>query len=289
MRASNGGLGMGGLALMISMGGLGFLLADGIDRLLATYDPSSTDEKPKDKFTSDGAGTLANTLNVASMPNWMRLTAGVGLTAAPAVGSMYVRNPLARASLEGAALGAGISTLKTLWNNVIMPLLLPKETDTATLQKSYIARLYPAEAAAHINKAKTPPQTAVSSAGSGALSDADTGVGDVGPFALQGDSPYPDAAQALRAGVSGDSPYPDAGQALRSATGVQDSSPYPDAAQALRRAAGVGYEPGPPPGSGPGPKADPHADPSCNCLGDPFLGFAALGDEPEKDSLFTMQ
>jgi hypothetical protein len=280
---------MGGLALMIGMGGFGFLLADGVDRLLATYNPSSTDEKPKDKFTSDGAGTLANTLNIASMPNWMRLAAGGGLTLAPAVGSRYVRNPLLRASLEGAALGAGISTLKTLWNNVVMPLLLPKETDTKTLQESYIARLYPAEAAAHINKSKTPPQTAVSSSGSGALSDA--GVGDVGPFALQGDSPYPDAGQALRTatGVHGDSPYPSAAQALRTATGVHDSSPYPDAAQALRRAAGVGYEPGPPPGSGPGPKADPHADPSCNCLGDPFLGFAALGDEPEKDTLFTVQ
>lgn len=294
-RRGNGTLGVGGVVLMVASGGLGFVFADGIDRLLATYNPSSTEEKPKDKFTSDGNGTLANTLNIASMPGWMRLAAGVGITAVPAVGAAYVKNPLVRASLEGAAFGAGISTFKTLWNNIVMPLLLPKETDTATLQKSYIARLYPAESAARINtrpkaadgSERTPEQIEqarrVSSAGSGALSDQ-----DVGPFALSGDSPYPDAGQALRqeAGLRGDSPYPDAAQALRG--GLSGDSPYPDAAQALR--AGVSapaYEPGPPAGPGPGPQADPHKEPECACLGDEFLGFVGDAQEQPQDMLFN--
>jgi hypothetical protein len=177
----------GQLALAVVSGGLGFVLADGLDRLLSTYDPTAT-EKPKDKFTSDGAGTLANTLNVASSPGLMRIGAGIGMTAIPAVAAMYVDHPFIRSSLEGAAIGAGVSLFKTLWNNFLMPMLIGKDTSTAALQKSYIARLYPAEVAAALNLrqtddagAKRTPQTAVSSAGSGALS---APPADVGPFAL---------------------------------------------------------------------------------------------------------
>jgi hypothetical protein len=174
----------------------------------------------------------------------------------------------------------------------VMPLFAPKDTSTAGLQKSFIARLYPAEIAAKINlDAK---QTAVSSAGSGALSAPTApapGVGapapDVGPFALAGDPAYPDANQSLRrqAGVNDSSPYPDAAQALRQRAGLQDEM-YASAADALRRQAGVsqppGYQPGPPPGPGPGPQASPHGDPQCGCIGDdnPFLGF--VGDAEEE-------
>jgi hypothetical protein len=205
-RRGERGMAAAELAVAVISGGLGFVLADGLDRWLATYDPASTAAKPTDKFTSDGAGTLANTLNVAASPNWMRLGAGAVATGIPAVASIFVEHPFLRASLEGAAVGAGVNLFKLLWNNVLMPLLAPKDTSTAALQKSFIARLYPAEIAAHINLKATPPQTAVSSAGSGALSGAPAGsypqpgVGapDVGPFALAAESPYPDAAQALR-------------------------------------------------------------------------------------------
>jgi len=265
------------MALATATAGVGFLLADVVDRLLATYNPSSTDAPPKDKFVSTGTGALANTLNVASMPDWKRLVAGVGLIAAPAVGAMFT-DGYARSALEGAAIGAGVNFVKLLVNNVLMPMLIGKDTSDPTLRKSYIARLYPAEVAAHINKAAS--QTAVSSGGgSGALS----GAQDVGPFALGGDSPYPTADQALRAGVSGDSPYPTAAQALRA--GVSGDSPYPTASQALRKEAGVSaWEPGPPAGPGPGPQAEPHTDPSCGCVGDPFAGSSAFLGEPEEDA-----
>jgi len=223
-RGGGGGMSPAEFGVAIVSAGLGFVLADGLDRMLATYDPTAT-TKPTDKFTSDGAGTLANTLNVAAMPDWKRLVAAVGMTAAPAVGSMYVKNPMLKSGVEGLAIGAGVSLFKTLWSNVLMPLLVGKDTSVPALQKSYIARLYPAEVAAHLNSRKTDdagaartPQMAVSSAGSGALSGppAQTyaapaapvaGVGapaDVGPFALSDSPRYPDAAQALRtaAGVS---------------------------------------------------------------------------------------
>jgi hypothetical protein len=283
------------MILMGVSGGFGFVMADGLDRFLATYCPSDA-TKPTDKFTSDGTGTLANTLNVASMPNWKRLVAGAGVTAAPAVGAMFVKNPYARASLEGMAIGSGISAFKTLWNNVIMPMLVGKDTSVPALQKSYIARLYPAEVAASINKA------AAKTGGnaSGMLSGQQAGVGDVGPFALSGDSPYPDAHEALgyRTGVHGDSPYPDAAQALRA--GVSDDSQYPSAAQALRAATGLhaaaghgnpgqpglsaDWNPGPPAGVGPGPQATPHKD--CGCVGDEFAGF--LGGAPEEETLYNI-
>lgn len=284
MHASRGSMGLGGLLLIGGSAGLGFVMADGLDRLLATYCPTDA-TKPTDKFTSDGAGTLANTLNIASMPNWKRIAAGVGVTAVPAIGSMYVKGSMAKGALEGMALGAGISAFKTFWNTVLMPLLIGKDTGTAALQKSYVARLYPSEVAAHINKKQAPSSA-------GVLSGApQTGVGDVGPFALAGDSPYPSAGQALRdaTGVHGDSPYADVSQALRA--GVGGDSMYPSAAQALRNATGLhagpsptggpdsSWSPGPPPGVGPGPQAQPNND--CGCVGDPTIGFAGfLGDAP---------
>lgn len=251
------------MVLTLVSAGVGFVLADGVDRFLATYNPTAA-EKPKDKFTSDGAGTLANTLNVSAMPNWKRLAAGVGVAAVPTVGAVLVKNRMLKASFEGMALGAGISAFKTFWNTVVMgKLLKPKDTSTASLQKSYIARLYPAEVAASINM-----ENKLTNAGGtsfGALSKA----GDVGPFA----------------GVSGDSAYPDAGQALRRDTGIQDQYPsvqntwgtgeYPTAAQAM----GVNaWEPGPPPGPGPGPQPS-GAD--CGCAGSPTTRFHAFLGDPE--------
>jgi hypothetical protein len=249
-------MGAGELALAVASAGFGFIIADGVDRFIATYNPSSTEALPKDKFTSNGNGTLANTLNVSSMPNWKRVVAGVGVTAVPTVGSMFVDNPYARSTLEGMAIGAGVNLLKTLWNNVFMPMLVGKDTSTPVLQKSYIARLYPAEVAAHINKASD-------QGAPGALSGPS---GDVGPFALAGDSPYPDAAEVLRAGVSGDSPYPTAAAALRRESGVQ------------------GWQPGPPSSPGPGPQAEPGTDPSCGCVGDPLAGYSSfLGEAPAEN------
>jgi hypothetical protein len=304
MHASRGGgLQIAEMAMALVSGGLGFVLADGLDRFLATYNPSATGARPTDKFTSDGAGTLANTLNVASQPSMIRIGAGIGATALPAIGAMYARNPYVRASFEGMTVGAGVSLFKTLWNNLLMPMLTPKDTSPGSLQKSYIARLYPTEVAAHIN------HTAMA-VGPGVLSGPPA---DVGPFALAGDSPYADASTALKRaagvqapdyawGTGGDSPYPDAATVFRAATGLHGDSPYADAAQALRRGAGLDapaghgnpaqpgvsevWSPGPPPGVGPGPQARPHKD--CGCVGDdnPFLGF--VGDESTETSLYTI-
>jgi hypothetical protein len=262
------------LAMAVLAGGVGFTLADGLDRFLATYNPSGA-ERPKDKFTSDGAGTQANVLNIARMPGWVRAGAATGMVVVPAFGSTYIRNRTAKTALEGMALGAGISAFKSLWNNVVMPMLIGKDTSAPALQKSIIARLYPAEVAAKINL----DATKVAGSSAGVLSGQ-----DVGPFALSGDSPYPSAADALRrsAGVSGDSPYPSAADALRARAGLSGDSPYPNVDQALRRQAGVGWEPAGPPTVGPGPNAEPHKDPACGCIGDGDQFSAFLGDVVEE-------
>jgi hypothetical protein len=190
-------------AATILFGGLGFVIADGIDRLLATYNPAGTAPTDKHKFTSDGAGTLANTLNVAASPSLARIAVGVVATAVPGIGSFYVKSPFVRHSLEGASVGAGISLFKTFWNNVVMGSWLgPKDTTTAALQHSHVARLYPAEvvAAANLRAGQDHAAGVTFGALSGA-NDQAAGLGapgDVGPFALAGSSPYMDVAQALR-------------------------------------------------------------------------------------------
>jgi hypothetical protein len=126
------------------------------------------------------------------------------------------------------------------------------------------------------------------------LSEAAAGVGDVGPFAVGAESPYPDAAQALRreAGVRDQMPT------VQNTWGTGGpGSDYPTTAQAMGTGAPAGHgnpgqpgvsawTPGPPSDVGPGPKAEPHTDPSCGCIGDDnqFLGF--IGDGEEKDTLF---
>lgn len=282
-------MGMAELGVAVFFGGVGFILADGVDRFLATYNPSATTAPPSNKFTSTGAGTLGNTLNVAARPNMYRLGAGGAMTALPILGAYATRrHAMMRSAFEGAAVGAGIKFFSMLWANVIMPLFTPKDTSTGSLQKSVIARLYPAEIAAHINLAAS--QTSVASAGSGALS---APPADVGPFAIgvAGDSPYPDAAQALRQ-AAGVSDYPTVQQATGSMGGPGND--YPTATQAMRNATGIvganPYSPGPPPGQGPGPRATPHTDPACGCIGDdPSVGFAGiLGGAPEEEPTFDL-
>jgi hypothetical protein len=179
----------GQMALEVGTGVAGFLIADGVDRFLATYDPSGT-AKPANKFTSDGAGTLANALNVASPPDMWRYGALAALTVVPLGGSLFVKHAATRSAIEGLGLGAGVKLFTTLWSSVLMPMLVGKDTGVPALQKSWIARLYPAEVSASLNLKSG--KAAVSSGGAnstaGTLSGgSETGVGrDAGPFALAG-------------------------------------------------------------------------------------------------------
>jgi hypothetical protein len=163
----------------------GYLIADGVSRFLATYDPAAAN-KPANKFTSDGVGTLANALNVASSPDLVRYGVLGAMTLLPLGGSLFVKHPTLRSSIEGIGLGAGIKLVSTLWSSLLMPLLVGKDTSVPALQKSWIARLYPAEVAAALNEKSG---TAAVSSG-GAASKAGTLSGDssrdAGPFALGG-------------------------------------------------------------------------------------------------------
>jgi hypothetical protein len=233
---------LGMLAVGIGVAGAGFTVSDAIDRFLATYNPAG-DKMPDDKFVSDGTGMLGNSLNIAAPPHLVRIGAIVAQILLPAVAATQVKNKYVRTSMEGYALGAGIKGLSMLWTNVLMPLLAPKDGDAEKLKGSYVARLYPAEVAAKLNLASQTTN------GPGVLSDAPN---DVGPFALAGSSPYPDAAQALRqeAGISGSLPYPDAEQALRHNAGLgfvpRPAAPYRGSNTMIRQWQGAhpSYRPG---------------------------------------------
>ncbi len=192
-------MGITDFLVALGSGGLGFLAADGVDRFLATYNPSSTDPLPTDKFTSNGSGTMANALNVASRPGWKRGAAAAGMVVVPAGAAYFLKNRTAKTVAEGVLIGTAISGLKMLVNSFVMPMLIGKDTSNAALQKSIVVRMFPAESAAFINKANV-PSTA------GALS----GAKDVGPFALQGDSPYDSADPYMPGPPPGPGPGPQA-------------------------------------------------------------------------------
>ena len=149
----------GELALAFISGGLGFVIADFVDRYAATYNPSATGTAPTNKFTagstSTSNGTLANTLNIASPPGLLRIGIGIGITAVPAIGAYLVKNSMGRAALQGMMLGAGIKLFSTLWNAYVMGnLLAPAASDNATMQASLGARVYPSETVAKQNLAQ---------------------------------------------------------------------------------------------------------------------------------------
>jgi hypothetical protein len=193
----------GEFALAVISGGIGFALADFADRYFATYDPSAvaagTTTAPTNKFTGGTNGTLANTLNIAAPPSLVRIGVGVGVVALPALGAYLVKNPMGRAALQGATLGAAIKLFSTLWNAYVMGnLLKPADTSQATMQKSLGARLFPAETVAAQNLAANPPaytspQGLNAPPRGGALPQSQQyaspqaqrqGVGDPGPFAV---------------------------------------------------------------------------------------------------------
>ena len=172
----------GELAIAFIAGGLGFTLADFADRYFATYDPSATGELPKDKFTG-GNGTMANTLNIAAPPGFLRIGVGVALTALPGVGAYLVKNSMAKAALHGMMIGAGIKLFSTLFNAFVMGnLLKPGPQDDP--KKSLGARLYPAEITAAQNMSNS-PATMASPFNPGLA--ARPQQRDVGPFALAQD------------------------------------------------------------------------------------------------------
>jgi len=149
----------GELALAFLSGGVGFAIADFIDRYMATYNPSAAPvagAAAPTYFTGGTNGTLANTLNIATSPGLLRIGVGIGVTAIPAIASYLVKNPMGRAALQGMMLGAGIKLFSTLWNAYVMGnLLKPAATDQKTMQASLGARLYPAEVVAAQNIAGT--------------------------------------------------------------------------------------------------------------------------------------
>jgi hypothetical protein len=170
----------GTMALEVGAGVAGFLVADAVDRFLATYNPSAA-SKPSDKFTSDGAGTLANALNVASAPDLWRYGSLAALTVLPLGGSLFIKHAALRSPARGIGIGAGIKLAATFWTNVLMPMLIGKDTSVPALQKSWVARLYPAEVSATLNMKSGTAAVSGSAAGkAGVLS----GAGDAGPFAL---------------------------------------------------------------------------------------------------------
>jgi chemotaxis protein histidine kinase CheA len=174
------------MGLELGLGVAGYLLADGVDRFLATYDPANAAKAGPNKFTSDGTGMLGNSLNVASAPDWKRYASLVGLTLMPLGGSLFIENKTIRSSVEGIGLGAGIKLATTLWESLLMPLLVGKDTSAPALQKSWVARLYPAEVSAALNEKAG--KAAVSSGGANSTAGTLSGGADrdAGPFALAG-------------------------------------------------------------------------------------------------------
>lgn len=208
----------GELALAFISGGIGFAVADFLDRYLATYDPSAYQTAgatlPTDRFTG-GNGTQANTLNIASPPSMIRIGAGVGVTAAFFVGAKMSRGSMAKAALQGAGLGAGIKLFSTLWNAYVIGKLLKPAAGVNPLTTSVLGlRVYPAELTAQMNLAASPVggqsgqpfNPALQGAPRNRLPAPRAGqLGDVGPFAQQPAANAPPAGMVPGAPAAGGS------------------------------------------------------------------------------------
>jgi hypothetical protein len=194
----------------VATAGLGFAAADFVDRWLATYDPAAYASPttqlalPTDRFTG-GNGTLANSLNVAAPPSMLRIGAGVGMIALPALGAMVVKNPMARSGLQGATLGAGIKLFSKLWDTYVIGNLLKPAAGANPLTATVLGlRLYPAELTAQANMASS-PQTLQTNALSPGLGRQAAGrlAGDVGPVAQGAPAQLARAPMGMRSSARG--------------------------------------------------------------------------------------
>jgi hypothetical protein len=128
----------GEMFLAAVTGGLGILAASGLDRYLAT----------RDQTPAQGQPALTPAEQVASPPGILRVLAQGGIAAAAFVGAYFVPQPMGRAALQGAGLGA----FSHLVGQAFMTYLVPrffKSNDTAR-------KMFPAEIAVY--ERLNPPQ-----------------------------------------------------------------------------------------------------------------------------------
>jgi len=152
----------GELGLAFVTGGLGIAIANLTDRLVA-------------KKTAPAGVSVADAINAP--PGLYRVLAQVGLTAAPLAGAYFVKQPMARAALQGFALGAGLH----LVGQIIKGYIFAK----ALSGNSFIQGLYGSEIASANAMAAKPAAPATGTAGYPGLAGAPFGfLGDPGPFAV---------------------------------------------------------------------------------------------------------
>lgn len=112
----------GELALAFVTGSVGYLLTDVLDRYLATSADAAQQAK------------ISNVDAVNTPPGIMRVLAQAGVATLPLIGAYFVRSPMARASLQGAGLGALFHLGGQLFKSFVIPKLFK---DNATAQRLY--------------------------------------------------------------------------------------------------------------------------------------------------------
>jgi hypothetical protein len=149
-------MGSGEFLAAAATAGVGLIAGELLDRWLATYAANKTYAAGETK-----PATLNDATAVLTAPGVGRVAAQGALALAPIGAAMWVRNPLARSVLQGAAIGVGAGLIKTLvMHFVLVKFFATKSDGSAT---AFGSRLLAPEASADASKK--------------ALADASTGVG----------------------------------------------------------------------------------------------------------------
>ncbi len=188
----------GELAFVFLVGGLGYAAADFIGRYFQTTAVASPTTTVGTNSVPTGA-LVANDVATLSMPNWKSMAAQGGLAVVAGGGAYYAKSPMARASLQGAMIGAGLH----LFGDIFKSLMARFLENGATGQRLYLAEIEArnagALAAAGTSNTAGGPGTlstgitavqgsTVSGGSNAALAGLPRGVGhvDVGPRAVHG-------------------------------------------------------------------------------------------------------
>ena len=114
----------GEFALALVAGTIGFVATDVLDRYIAS---------------NGAASSAAAQQAILGVPSIARIGAQVGITAAGMAGAYFVHHPMARAALQGMALGAGFHLLGQLTNTLIFGNLLSQNAAAQNLWPEVIA------------------------------------------------------------------------------------------------------------------------------------------------------
>ena len=118
---------LGTVAGSVVMGGIGYTIADVVDRYIATRAPKATDTNPNPKPLKG-----VDAMNAIQHLNWGRIAIEGAIAVAGVAGGLYLKKGMFRTAAIAFGLGAGVKTGADILSKALVPALFGGKRDATT-------------------------------------------------------------------------------------------------------------------------------------------------------------